>query len=345
VEPLDVREMMESDLVGERRALIDLSRRAAGGGSTPELARDGPDAWLEWHWDEVTRLVAQHEVRVFAAYEPEGLVGTVQLRPIRAAGWGGWEPWKRLRMSTVMVDPAARSGVEAALLAFALSRSLVDFVVIETIPGGRVQVAAEGLGFTAAAVIADLLIGPDGSPSDGALLTRSHAKPPVIRQDLLAQVEAVPPSTDGRLLYRPCQVTLRDGRMLDRVYVQEAWVWKGSWGVWPEDDRGKASVSIDDVTAIADSPSRLPPALATRLLEAGETGMGYTKFTLVLRDGRRINTVTGNAVDFPGLPTGMVGADVIDVVPGEHVGTSETSMADQPYWWCLYTLPPDDLTR
>ena len=69
--------------------------------------------------------------------------------------------------------------------------------------------------------------------------------------------------------------------------------------------------------------------------------MGYTKFTLVLRDGRKVNTVTGNAVDFPGLPAGVAASDVVDVIPHQHVGDSETTMADPPYRWCLYTLPAE----
>jgi hypothetical protein len=163
----------------------------------------------------------------------------------------------------------------------------------------------------------------------------------VIRPDLLAQLEAVTRSIDGGLLYRPCRVTLRDGRVIDRVYVQEAWAWKGTWGVWPEDDRGKASISIDDVVRIEESPSRIAPDLDNRLLGAGESGMGYARFTLVLRDGRRVNAVTGGAVDFPGLPDGIDAGDVVDVIPHEHAGSSDVAMADPPYWWCLYALPTD----
>jgi hypothetical protein len=69
--------------------------------------------------------------------------------------------------------------------------------------------------------------------------------------------------------------------------------------------------------------------------------MGYTKFTLVLRDGGKVNTVTGNAVDFPGLPAGVAAGDVVDVIPHQHVGDSETTMAVPPYRWCLYTLPTE----
>jgi len=338
---LSISEWTGADLQRERGALIRLSREVAAAGGAPGFARDGPDAWLEWHWDEIIEQAQRFGVRVFVAYAVEELVGAVELRPLRAPGWGGWEPWKRQEIRNLIVKPASSPGIEGALLEFVLSRSLVDFVVLETLPGGRGQQAAEELGFRRAALVTDLLIGPDGSPVEAALLTRSHGKPSVIRPDLLAQVEAVTPSIDGRLLYRPCQVTLKDGRVIDRVYVQEAWTWKQTWGVWPEDDRGKASIRIDDVVRIWESPSRIAPELATRLLEAGESGMGYSRFTLILRDGRRFNAVTGGAVDFPGLPVGVAAGDVADVVPHEHAGASDAEMADPPYWWCLYTLPTE----
>jgi hypothetical protein len=337
---LEVSEMTAADLKRERSALIRLSHEVAARGA-PGFARGGPDVWLGWHWDEVIEQAKRSGVRVFVARRVDELVGALEMRRLRAAGWGGWEPWKREEFSNLIVHPGSAPGVERALLEFALSRSLVDFVVLETLPGGSAQQAAEGLGFREAARVADLLIGPDGAPVEAAILTRSHPTPSVIRPDLLAQVEAVTPSIDGQLIYRPCQVTVRDGRVVDRVYVQEAWTWKGTWGMWPEDYRVKASISIDDVVRIQESPSRIAPDLANRLLEAGETAMGGTRFTLVLRDGRRVNASTGNAVDFPGLPDGVAAGDVVDVIPHEHTGTSDVAMADPPYWWCLYALPAE----
>jgi len=134
---------------------------------------------------------------------------------------------------------------------------------------------------------------------------------------------------------------LIDGRVLDRVYVQGAYTWKASWGVWPEDDRGKAAISIDEVASISDSPARLPAALASRLLEAGESGMGYTKFTLVLRGGRRINAMTGNAVDFPALPPGVSATEIVEVVPHVHDGEPAPASPEPSYVWWLSTLPQD----
>lgn len=337
-------ELAATDLQRDRQALIDLTREAAGAGLAPGFPRDGPlggpDTWLGWYWDAIIQQEQRREVRVFVAHLGEVLVGTVQVLSLRSPGWGGWEPWKRLELRHPIVHPTAPLGIEEAILGFALSRSLFDLAVLEALPGGRVHEAAERLGFRPSSVIPDLIVGPDGSPRDAVILTRSHSKPAVISSGLLAQVEAVTPSIDRQLSYRPCQVVLSDGRTVDRVYVQEAWTWKSVWGAWPYDERDE-SIDIDAVVSVTESPSRIAPRLADRLLDAGESGMGYTKFTLVLRDGRKVNTATGNAVDFPGLPGGVAASDVVDVIPHQHVGDSETTMTVPPYRWCLYTLPTE----
>jgi hypothetical protein len=339
---LRLSDLSATDLQRERQALIELTREAAAAGLAPgfplEGPQGGPDTWLGWYWDAVIQQEQRHDVRVFVAHLGDVLVGTVQVLSLRSPGWGGWEPWKRLELRDPIVHPTAPPGIEEAILGFVLSRSLFDLAVLEALPGGRVHEAAERLGFRPSAVIPDLIISPDGSPRDGVILTRSHPKPAVISSGLLAQVEAVTPSIDRQLLYRPCQVVLNDGRTVDRVYVQEAWTWKSVWGAWPSHERDE-SIAIDAVVSVAESPSRIAPRLADRLLDAGESGMGYTKFTLVLRDGRKVNAVSGNAVDFPGLPEGVTASNVVDVIPHQHVGDSEATMAAPPYRWCLYTLP------
>jgi hypothetical protein len=336
-----VDELAAVALRERRDELIELSRAAAEADRAPGFPREPPDAWLGWHWDDVAQRQERFDARVIVAFAAELMVGAGELCQVRAPGWGGWEPWKRFEIRSVIVHPEAPPDTEYELIAFMLQRSLVDFVSIEAPPGGPLQRAAERLGFEPAATIPDRSIGGDGSPQDAVLLVRSHAKPPMIRPELLDQVLAVPPSGAGDLLYRPCQVTLIDGRVLDRVYVQEAYTWKQRWGVWPEDDSGKDTISIEDVASISNSPSRLPAALATRLLEAGETGMGYTKFTLVLRGGRRINAFTGDAVDFAALPDGVSVAEIVEVVPHVHDGEPAARSLEPPYWWCLYTLPMD----
>ncbi len=174
---------------------------------------------------------------------------------------------------------------------------------------------------------------------------RSRRYPP-ITPELRAQLMAVVPSGCNGEDMRPCQVTLVDGRVVDRVYVMEQGMYITWWGVWPEDDRGKQSLPIDQVTRIEESPSRLPVAIANTLYEAGESGMGYCIFTLVLRNGHRLPYVTGNAVDFVDLPPGVRPADVVRVLP--HVGRKHFTSHRMPphsqgaaYFWCLYSEAPD----
>lgn len=169
-------------------------------------------------------------------------------------------------------------------------------------------------------------------------MQKSLKKAPIISSDLLEQLRRVAPSTDGMMEYRPCLVRLKDSRELDRVYVVEEDAYLSVWGVYPEDDHGKSSVNLNDVASIEDSPTRLPAAIANRIYEAGESGMGYCTFHLVLRDGRALSCVTGNAVDFVNLPPGVT-SDVIVDVRHERVDTRYQYCPAADYHWCLYRLP------
>jgi len=73
--------------------------------------------------------------------------------------------------------------------------------------------------------------------------------------------------------------------------------------------------------------------------------MGYCVFTLILKDGRELPYVMGNAIDFPNLPEDVTSSMIVDLLP--HEGMNElhderggyhpyphTLGAD--YYWCLY---------
>lgn len=163
---------------------------------------------------------------------------------------------------------------------------------------------------------------------------------PSLSPELRQQLERVKPSSDGVAAYHPCRVRLASGELRDFVYVVDADVYIRAWGLWPEDDDAKTAVALADVVAVEESLHRLPVDLANKLYEWGESGMGYTLFTVVLRDGRRLPRVTGNAVDFPALPEGVTTHDIIDVLrEGREVFTDRAPQPDEgtaPYAWCLY---------
>jgi hypothetical protein len=158
------------------------------------------------------------------------------------------------------------------------------------------------------------------------------------------QLRRVEPSNDEGFEYRPRQVRLLTGDRVDRVYVCDARMYIPRWGIWPWEDRGKSYIPITDITEIRSSPSRIPVRFANKMYRAGESGMGYCVFTLVLRDGGLLPYVTGNAVDFPNLPPGVSPSHIVDLLP--HVGreelhpgghrTEDPHQQGAEYHWSLY---------
>jgi hypothetical protein len=142
-------------------------------------------------------------------------------------------------------------------------------------------------------------------------MSRYPALPDHVREALCGIV----PSGDDELWYFPCRVTLRDGRILDTVYIEPEMPYLRWWGVYPEDDRGKRFVQVEDVVKVEDSPTRLPAQFANQIYDHGESGMGYTIFTVVFSDGERQVCITGNAVDFIRYPSGKGPNDVLSVLP------------------------------
>ncbi|MEK6754100.1 MAG: hypothetical protein AABZ00_17715 [Chloroflexota bacterium] len=159
----------------------------------------------------------------------------------------------------------------------------------------------------------------------------SYPKP---NDELLQQLEMIESSQDSGIDYKPCIVTLLDGRKIDCVYVVSTQPYLKHWGVLPENDKGKHFLRIQDIVKIEESPSRLPPKIANELYQAGESGMGYCRFTLVFSDNTEQEYVTGNAIDFVQLPAGKSNSDVIKVLP--HTGSGKNYAQGLKYYWCLY---------
>jgi hypothetical protein len=163
-------------------------------------------------------------------------------------------------------------------------------------------------------------------------ITRYQPLPEHVRLAL----ESIEPSRDGDVLYYPCSVRLKNGESLQCVYIIPEIPYIRQWGIYPEDDRGKSWIRVEDVVQVKESRSRLPTRFANELYRHGESGMGYTIFTIVFSDGSRHACVTGNAVDFIRYPPDLGPEDVIAVLP--HEGSRDDSLIRSPEWyWCLYS--------
>ena len=136
--------------------------------------------------------------------------------------------------------------------------------------------------------------------------------------------------------YRPCQVKLDDGAVVDAVYVINAQEYIDVWGILPDQDRGKREIDLSRVVEISESPSRLPPPIANKIYKAGESGMGYCVFTLLFKDGTQQEVGSGGAVDFVRLPTGKRMNDIVDVLPHEGERDEAIFSASLDYYWCLF---------
>jgi hypothetical protein len=160
---------------------------------------------------------------------------------------------------------------------------------------------------------------------------------PTLSPELREQLSHVATSRDGSMSYAPCLVTLKSGEVLPRVYLLEESSYLRFWG----DDPKRSSIDPDTIASIDESPNRLPAALANEVYAAGESGMGYAIFTVVLRDGRTIPFLTGNAIDFPDWPADVVPSDAVAVRP--HVGREHFQVAGEgrssaSSVLCLYRL-------
>ena len=151
---------------------------------------------------------------------------------------------------------------------------------------------------------------------------------------LATQLHAIEPTHDGMIEYFPCMVQLANGEEHDCVYIVDAKSYIRIWGVWPDEDSGKRSLAIQDVTQIRPSPSRLPVRFAREMYAVGESGMGYCAFTLRFADGVDQPYTTGNLVDFLEMPPGKSVRDVVSLIP--HKGRGEATLGSQPYHWCLF---------
>ena len=112
------------------------------------------------------------------------------------------------------------------------------------------------------------------------------------------QVSRIPTTTYGGLTHCPCSATLLDGQHVDCVCLADAAPYIKCWGIWPDQDKGKLEIRLQDVARIDPCHFALPANHAQRLNDAGESGMGYMLFEIEYRDGSRTAHLSGCVVDF-----------------------------------------------
>src|SRR5215471_7685743 len=100
-------------------------------------------------------------------------------------------------------------------------------------------------------------------------------------------LKRIEPSGDGELVYYPCRAVLKSGEAFDTVYIVPEKPYVKHWGVYPENDHGKRWIRMEDIAEVKESSTRLPAQFANEIYRNGESGMGYTIFTIVFADGVR----------------------------------------------------------
>jgi hypothetical protein len=168
-------------------------------------------------------------------------------------------------------------------------------------------------------------------------LGRERRPRPFLSPELMDDLQRIVPSLPGNgLEYRPCEVTLSSGVTDSYVYVVEVESWFRAWGIDPEDDKGKASLSVAEVVTIRESPFRLPPNFANEIYQGNEDGMGYFAFKVVLNDGQELECLTGNAIDLLEWPQGVTPGQVIRVVPHSTKAGPQSIVRSASFSWALY---------
>ena len=167
-------------------------------------------------------------------------------------------------------------------------------------------------------------------------------KYPILSPLLTQQLSKIEPSFDdlGAKLY-PFSVELFNGDIIENVILMEKDQYYYYWGVWPHDDREKKEVYLKDVKQIIASKNRIPIPFSQKIYGFGESGMGFTVFYFIFRDGSKVLSVCGGICDFFIFPDGYLIEDIIDVETFKRDGTDKTSpkIETADYYFCLYQLP------
>ena len=157
----------------------------------------------------------------------------------------------------------------------------------------------------------------------------------MLADHLRQSLSKIEPSRSGFFDYCPCGIRLRDGRASEYVYVCSESKYEKLWLPWPEIDRGKSAIQLENVVEIWESRTRLPARFANELYRFSETGMGIKTFEVEFADGYKSGFGGGNAVDFINYPIEYGPEDVVSV--GLASRRRSDLIPTPNYSWCLYS--------
>lgn len=156
---------------------------------------------------------------------------------------------------------------------------------------------------------------------------------PILDERLSGQLFQIRPSYRFGYNWFPCSVKLKNGEVIERVYLINAAEEKE--GCWLGEK--KALYPLEDVVEIKESPYRLPHRIWKKLNKAGETAMGYLAFTLKFFDGSSFPYVSdGYFLDFFEMPEGKKEKDIIDVTPHHPRQTQEKRLRNASFGFIYY---------
>ncbi|WP_415013952.1 hypothetical protein [Brevundimonas sp.] len=154
--------------------------------------------------------------------------------------------------------------------------------------------------------------------------------PEALRADLVRIVPAPADYWSGAH-YWPCEVQLKSGAWLDRVCIIRG-VDTHHGGLLPLETH----ILPQDIVALRESPTRLPPPYINRIL-AGETlslGMTGAVVEVVFDDGSTLIVGGDASFEFPAYPQGKAARNVVDVRLPEGEWSERVSFPEAPIW-CL----------
>jgi len=97
------------------------------------------------------------------------------------------------------------------------------------------------------------------------------------------------------------------------------------------------TIHVSDLEEIDESPFRIPARFATQLYISGESGMGYTLFSIDFRCQLKTYHIGYSVLDFIIFPSGCNQSDIIRVLPCKY--DPLLKFQEPPdYIWCLFSV-------